>query len=123
MEIRIEDIDPNPFRQIEHYPIDRNKVEALKNSINETDFWNNILVRKHPEWEGKYQLAYGHHRLVALRELNWEVINIQVRNIDDDRMLKIMANENFEDWRSSPLMCSAKSSSTSRSWGVAESKA
>ncbi len=104
MEIRIEDIEPNPFRQIEHYPIDRNKVEALKNSINETDFWNNILVREHPEKEGKYQLAYGHHRLAALKELNWEVINIQVHNIDDDRMIKIMANENFEDWRSSPLI-------------------
>ncbi len=104
MEIRIEDIEPNPFRQIEHYPIDRNKVEALKNSINETDFWDNILVRRHPEKEGKYQLAYGHHRLAALKELNWEVINIQVRNIDDDRMIKIMANENFEDWKSSPLI-------------------
>lgn len=104
MDIRLEDIKWNPFRNIKAYPIDRKKVEALKTSINETDFWNNILVRKHPTQEGKYQLAYGHHRYIALKELGWEVINIQVHSIDDDRMIKIMANENFEDWRSSPLI-------------------
>jgi ParB family chromosome partitioning protein len=36
-------------------------------SIDDTGFWDNILVRPHPEKPGFYQLAYGHTRLEAAK--------------------------------------------------------
>jgi len=44
-------------------------------------------------------MAYGHHRHIALKELKIEEIDVPVRNIEDAMMLKIMANENFDTWR------------------------
>ena len=46
MKIKIKDLTPNPFRDSEHYPIDQEKVESLKRSINKTGFWDNILARE-----------------------------------------------------------------------------
>ena len=98
MKIKVKDLEPNPFRHIDKYPIDRVKVEALKTSIKEKSFWDNILVRPHGK---KYQIAYGHHRHVALQELGIEVIDVPVREIDDSTMLQIMAEENL-NWSTSP---------------------
>jgi ParB-like chromosome segregation protein Spo0J len=99
MKVKIKDLQPNPFRNTEHYPINREKVESLKASIQETTFWDNILARKA---DGKFQLAYGHHRLKALQELGTKEIDIPVKDLDDTTMLKIMANENMEEWGSNP---------------------
>jgi len=103
MKIQIQNLEPNPFRNIEKYPIDRFKVEALKGSIKETSFWDNILARPKPKTPGKYQIAYGHHRLIALQELGIDEIDIPVRNLSDVEMIKIMANENKEDWHDNPI--------------------
>lgn len=100
MEIKVADLEPNPFRQMERYPIDRAKVEALKTSIKETSFWDNILVRRR---NGKYQIAYGHHRRIALKELGIKQVNIPVRDIDDATMVRIMAEENL-NWNTSPAV-------------------
>lgn len=97
MRVKVKDIKPNPFRNIDHYPIDRDKVEALKRSIESTDFWDNILARKNDK--GEIELAYGHHRLEALKEVGIEEVDIPVRDINDTMMLKIMANENLDQWR------------------------
>ena len=94
---KIKDILPNPFRHIEHYAIKRRKVEALKESIGSTGFWDNLVAR--PK-DGKAEIAYGHHRLVALKEVYSpeEEIALEVRDLDDATMLKIMARENMEEW-------------------------
>lgn len=99
MKIRIKNLLPNPYRNIEAYPIDREKIRQLRNSIRETSFWDNILARPAPK-DGKYQIAYGHHRLVAIKEeLGVDtVIDIPVRDLSDEDMLKIMANENMQEW-------------------------
>jgi hypothetical protein len=72
-------------------------VESLKTSIKETGFWDNILSRKN--MKGEIEIAYGHHRLQAIKELGIEEVDIPVKNIDDAMMIKIMANENMEDWK------------------------
>lgn len=97
MKLKVSQLEPNPFRNIKKYPIDRDKIQALKNSINETTFWDNILARKNSK--GTYQIAYGHHRLIALKELKIDQIEIPVRDLDDATMIKIMANENMEQWQ------------------------
>ena len=99
MKIKVKNLIANPYRNIEVYPIDRTKVEQLRNSIRETSFWDNILARPAPK-NGKYQIAYGHHRLIAIKEELGKdtAIDIPVRKLSDEDMLKIMANENMEQW-------------------------
>ena len=99
MEIEVKNLVANPYRNIEAYPIDRAKVEQLRNSIKETTFWDNILARPAPG-NGQYQIAYGHHRLVAIKEELGKdtTIDIPIRELSDEDMLKIMANENMQEW-------------------------
>jgi len=99
MKVRVEELQFNPYRNIEKYPVDRKKVEALKISITETSFWDNILARHNKKG---YEIAYGHHRLIALQELKVIEVDIPVRDIDDGTMLRIMANENMDEWKQSP---------------------
>lgn len=101
MEVKIKDLQPNPFRDIRNYPIDAAKVESLAKSINQTGFWDNILARKR---NGRIEIAYGHHRLIALqRDCAPDfVIDIPVKELDDAMMIKIMANENDECWAITP---------------------
>ena len=96
MKVLVSNLDPKPFRKIGQYPFDQTKIEALKTSINEMSFWDNILIR--PGDNGRYQIAYGHHRWKALRELEIKEIDIPCRSLDDAMMLKIMANENMDAW-------------------------
>jgi len=102
MKVQVKELRPNPYRRIEKYPIDREKVEGLKTSIDRTSFWDNLVAR---EKNGEIQIAYGHHRLVALRELNIKTIDIPIRKFDDGLMIQIMANENLDTWRTSPAAC------------------
>ena len=100
MKIAVKDLEPNPYRKINSYPVDRKKVDALKTSIKEKTFWDNLLVRKRGD---KYQLAYGHHRWIALKELGVKEIDVPVRKIDDATMVQIMAEENL-NWTSAPAV-------------------
>lgn len=101
MKIKVKDLRPNPFRKIKTYPIDRDKIKALKISIGETTFWDNIVARKN---NGKFEIAYGHHRLITLKELGIKEVDIPVRQFDDAMMIKIMANENLDDWSLRPAV-------------------
>jgi hypothetical protein len=105
MKISVQDLRPNPYRDITRYPISREKVEALKASIRSTGFWDNVLVRKSEDGD-YFELAYGHHRLEALKELidekafnPDEPLELCVRKIDDPTMIRIMANENVTEYR------------------------
>ena len=100
MEFKLRDVESNPFRKIGKYPINRTKIDALKESIDATGFWDNIVARV---VGGKAQIAYGHHRIQALKEVFKpnHVIDLIVRNLTDDIMIKIMARENMEEWGSS----------------------
>jgi hypothetical protein len=96
----IKDIKANPFRHIDRYPIRQDKVAALRESIRTTSFWDNIVARRR---NGQAEIAYGHHRLIALTEEygpNHEV-DLIVRDLPDEAMLQIMARENMEEWGTS----------------------
>jgi hypothetical protein len=97
MKIKLKDLMPNPYRDMENYPIDRVKIESLKNSFDQTGFWDNIIARA---VNGKFQIAYGHHRLVMLREklTPEDKVDIPVKKLSDALMIKIMAKENDNDW-------------------------
>lgn len=98
MKIQIKNLEPNPYRNLEKYPINKIKVEDLKTSIEQTGFWDNILARpKDNNWDcGIYELAYGHNRLIALRELGIEEIDIPIKELSNANMVRILALENKE---------------------------
>lgn len=96
----IKDIQPNPFRHIDRYPIRRDKVAVLRESMKATGFWGNVVARLD---NGKPEIAYGHHRLVALREEYGpsHKVDLVIHKLPDETMLQIMARENMEEWGTS----------------------
>jgi len=103
MKVKLKNLVANPFRDIENYPIQTEKLEALKRSIDQTGFWDNLVAR---EKDGEIQIAYGHHRLQALRQIKNDSfeIDIPIKDLPDETMIKIMANENMESWSNSTIV-------------------
>lgn len=52
-----------------------------------------VLVRPHPEVEGRYEIVYGRRRLAALRELG-EPVRALVRDLDDRQAVLAQGQEN-----------------------------
>lgn len=102
MKVAVKQLRPNPFRNLSRCPVNDEKIEALKTSMRETTFWDNILAR--PTANDAYEIAYGHHRLQALQELRVEMVDIPIRELDDATMIRIMANENMQDWDAIPAV-------------------
>lgn len=109
VKINLAEIHDNPFRNPESYVYDQDKIKALAESIGDTSFWENLLARKTKE--GIIELAYGHHRLQALKQLvadgmiEYDEIKLNVRpdtQLTNERMLKIFAQENKDDWGENP---------------------
>jgi hypothetical protein len=102
-QVRIKDVKPNPFRDMTKYPINKEKIKELKASINRTDFWENIVGRKNGAGA---EIAYGHHRLMALEELYkpTEKVGIIIRDLDDETMLHMMVDENLSEWQSDAVV-------------------
>ena len=99
MKVKVKDVSPNPYRNIEHYPLNKDKIIALTQSIEKTGFWDNLVAR---EVNGKIEIAYGHHRIEALRlaegfgyDFEFE---LPIKDIDNGTMIQIMANENMQEW-------------------------
>lgn len=103
--IAIKDLEANPYRHIEKYQIDQSKIDRLLASYTESGFWDgSIQVRPHPKRSGKYQLAFGHHRTEAARRAGLKEIGVVVGNRDNATMLRMMASENAEEFKHSPLV-------------------
>jgi hypothetical protein len=122
MKIKIKDILPNPFRNIEHYPILRPKIETLKRSYESTEFWDNIVGRINHK--NQFEQAYGHHRKVALLEHygpNHEV-EVIVKDLDDGHMIKVMASENMDEWGTSAIVEIETVEAVVKAYGVGKIK-
>lgn len=95
----------NPFRSLNRYPIRRDKVETLRESIRATGFWPNVVGRPGKK-RGTVEIAYGHHRrAAALEELGPDAkVNVLVTDLTDGAMLQIMARENMHEWESNAVV-------------------
>jgi len=98
--LKLKDILPNPFRDLKANPLIEAKVVSLVDSINLTGFWDNVVVRKNAE--GKYECAYGHHRIAAALRAGLVEADFIVKKLDDAAMIQIMDNENRETYGSTP---------------------
>lgn len=66
---------------------------ALARSIAEYGQQVPVLVRPHPEKEGRYQIVYGRRRVLAMRDLNLPVKAL-VRDLDDAQLIMAQGQEN-----------------------------
>jgi hypothetical protein len=96
------EIKPNPFRN-DRFPIDEGKVSALIGSYERTGYWDNIVARI---VNGDAELAFGHHRLEALKRKYGEDyrVNLIIKKLDDETMLHMLADENMQEWASSAIV-------------------
>jgi nitrogen regulatory protein PII len=104
-EVELRNVRPNPWRHLKRYPIDPQKVARLRESFRLTGFWPNIVARP-VDGTGQVEIAYGHHRIIALRE-EYEPdykIAVVLRELSDGRMLQMMAAENDEAYRTTPMI-------------------
>ena len=85
-------IDPSPFadRLADDGP---NDFEAFKATIADQGQKLPIMVRPHPEVEGRFQSVYGHRRARALRELGRPAL-AQVVDYSDRELLMAQGIEN-----------------------------
>ena len=96
-EVRIAALLPNPFRDLQKYPLDEEKVQDLLASMERDKFWGRIAAR--PTKDGKYELAFGHHRLGAAKRL-WgldALIKVEIGDFQDIDMVRMMTCENMND--------------------------
>lgn len=93
---RLSDVLPNPYRNLDDYPIDQAKCEQLAHSINETGFWLGIRARRNNA--GQLEIAFGHHRIAAAKFALGEnhEAQFEVGEFSDLEMLRMMAHENAD---------------------------
>ena len=99
--VPIDSIDHNPFRDTGKYPFVERKIEALKRSIAEVGLWVGINARENGN---RYELAFGHHRYEAARQLGLTNVDIVVADLTDEQMLGYMGRENMEDYNADFLI-------------------
>jgi PII-like signaling protein len=94
----------NSFRRIERYPIDERKVERLVESYRQTGYWGNLVGRV--IGKDSIELAYGAHRRIAMDRYHkpTDKVPVIVQALDDEMMIRMMANENMIEFSSSALV-------------------
>jgi hypothetical protein len=99
------DLEANPYRHMERYVISEDRVAALEQSYQNSGFWNGSLqARPHPTRNGKYQLAFGHHRLEAARRQQLDAVGVVVARRSNADMLRMMADENRAEFKHDALV-------------------
>lgn len=78
---------------IDRLGVDPEHQNALVQQIRENGQLVPILVRPHPMDKGRYQLAYGHRRLAALKQLGLQARAV-VRELSDEQLVVSQGQEN-----------------------------
>jgi ParB family chromosome partitioning protein len=100
--VSLSKIDANPCRLLKKYPFIDNKLEALERSMKEPEIgcWEGIIARAATD-DGRYEIAFGHHRVQAAKNIGLKEIPLIVRQLDDREMLQFMGRENLDDYAAS----------------------
>ncbi|MBA8882156.1 plasmid partitioning protein RepB [Phyllobacterium myrsinacearum] len=78
---------------VDRLGIDADDQSGLVAQIREHGQQVPILVRPHPESEGRFQVAYGHRRLAAIKEIGGTVRAV-VRDLTDEQLIVSQGQEN-----------------------------
>lgn len=90
--VAIKDIVDSPYRNKQRNPLNPTRVQELIESINSTTFWDGVRGRALPD--GKVQIAFGHTRVEAARQVGLIEIPIAIEEMTDADMLMAMSREN-----------------------------
>ena len=89
--IRLDDLVPHPLNANVMPPDLREKLRA---HLRRTGRYPHLIVRRHPEREGTYEILDGHHRLDILRELGHTEVRCDVWDVDDREAKLLLATLN-----------------------------
>jgi ParB-like nuclease domain len=95
-QVNINLIDANPRRNLKTFPWIEYKVDQLQRSFRDVGMWEGVIAR--PTARGRYEIAFGHHRVEAARRNKIKEIPLIVRQLSDEQMLQFMGRENGEDY-------------------------
>ncbi len=90
------ELDPSLIDQsivVDRLGVSDDRRAALVDQIREHGQQVPILVRPHPENSARYQVAYGHRRLAAVRQLGRPVRAV-VRDLTDEQLVVSQGQEN-----------------------------
>lgn len=87
-------LEPSPYQ--DRMGVDEDpEFDGLLESISTSGQQVPILVRPHPKEIGRYQVAYGHRRLRACRELDRSIRAI-VKPLSDEELIIAQSKENLD---------------------------
>lgn len=92
-------IDPNPFRDFGLNPLKPDNVRALEESYRKNGDFGVLNIRK---VGNRYQQAFGHHRLEAMRRNGYDLIDCKVSEMTDLAMVRQMIDENNDQYGNNP---------------------
>src|SRR5262245_9749248 len=101
--VPLADIAHNPWRNTTLFPIDPEHIADLEQSMRDHGFIAGIKGRR---VDGKVEIGFGHARIEAIKKaakrLDMSTVPIWIADMDDDEMLRLMADENATQSGSNP---------------------
>lgn len=71
-----------------------NFMKKLEENIKKSDNYETITIRPHPEFESKFQILNGHHRVEILKKLGFEEVKCDVWEVSDSEARLLIATLN-----------------------------
>jgi len=99
--VPIEHVHPNALQPRQEF--DPEALKALSASIEENGVLQPILVRRHPERAGEYEIVAGERRWRASQMAQLHEVPVVIRDLDDVKSLEIALVENIQREDLSPL--------------------
>lgn len=90
--VDVANVFDNPFRP-KFISFDERKISTLVESIKSNGMMQPLPVRPRAKDLRTFEIAFGHHRLRALQELNIDQVPVIVRGYSDDQMRRAFASE------------------------------
>jgi hypothetical protein len=85
----------NPYRNLDTYPWDEEKIGDLIKSYAEVGMWEGVIARPAGD---NFEIPFAHHRIEAAKRAGYASVAVIVRPLTDEQMIKMMAHENSEDY-------------------------
>lgn len=106
--VSLADIVSNRYRNSARYRyvLQPEKIAALLQSYEQSGFWDgSIQARPCPDKAGKYEIAFGHHRVAAAKQSNKiRKLGLVVAPRSDADMLRMMCDENRAEFKHDALV-------------------
>jgi len=88
-----------PLTNLHPHPDNANRMtdeirRKLTDHLRESGRYPPIIVRRHPQLHGQYQILDGHHRVLALRELGYTQAKCDVWDVDDRQAAMLLLTLN-----------------------------